>query len=142
MVNQALRIVQGKETYEKLTIGIDPGEVLGLAVLADGKVIETQNCFSVNETLEKIKDLLKNIGNASDVSVYVKVGNGVPTCKEELLHVLDQALPPNAVLESVSEAGTSHSLNESKHRRGLRDMVSAIRIAGRSGHTYQRRKNE
>jgi len=142
MVNQALRIVQGKETCEKLTIGIDPGEVLGLAVLADGKVIETQNCFSVKETLERISDLLRSIGNASGASVSVKVGDGVPTCKEELLLALDQVLPQNIILESVSEAGTSHSLNESKHRRGLRDMVSATRIAGRSGHTYQRRKNE
>jgi len=40
----------------------------------------------------------------------------------------------------VSEAGTDRYLNETKHRRGLRDIVSAIRIAGRNGYTFPRRK--
>jgi hypothetical protein len=44
VINSALQAVQGKERYEKLVIGVDPGEVLGLAVLADGKVIKTENC--------------------------------------------------------------------------------------------------
>jgi hypothetical protein len=46
------------------------------------------------------------------------------------------------VLESVSEAGTSRYQNETKNRRGLRDIVSAIRIAGRNGHAFQRRKTD
>ena len=61
LINEALQIVQGKEHYEKIVIGVDPGEVFGLAVLADGKVIETGNCFSVEETLDKIKNILKNL---------------------------------------------------------------------------------
>jgi len=64
----------------------------------------------------------------------------VPECKENLLRALDKALPPNISLESVSEAGTNRNLNEAKHRRGLRDIVSAIQIAGRSGYRFQRRK--
>jgi len=70
----------------------------------------------------------------------VKVGDGVPAYKENLLRVLDNALPSSVVLESVSEAGTNRYLSETKHRRGLRDIVSAIRIAGRNGHTFSRRK--
>ncbi len=141
IVNQALRIASGAETYEKLVIGIDPGEVMGLAVLADGKVIETQNCFGVDETLRKIADLFKDICGASESSVFVKIGDGVTIYKNELLRALDGVLPPNVVLETVSEAGTSHCLNESKHRRGFRDVVSAIRIARRNGRAYQRRKD-
>src|SRR3990172_1711848 len=45
VVNEALKILQGKDRYERIAIGIDPGEVFGLAVVADGKVIETRNCF-------------------------------------------------------------------------------------------------
>lgn len=139
-VSDALQIIQGKENFQKLVIGVDPGEVLGLAVLADGKVIETQNCFSVGETIEKIKNILSNLENAPITSVSVKVGDGVPAYKEELLIALDNALPQNITLESVSEAGTSRNLDENKHRRGLRDIVSAIRIAGRNGRIFQRRK--
>jgi hypothetical protein len=140
LINEALQIVQGKEYYEKIVIGVDPGEVFGLAVLADGKVIETGNCFSVEETLNKIKDILRNLEKTQITSLSVKVGDGVPVYKEKLLRVLDNALPLNVMLESVSEAGTDRYLNETKHRRGLRDIVSAIRIAGRNGYTFPRRK--
>jgi len=51
-------------------------------------------------------------------------------------------LPPEVVLEVVSEAGTNRHIDETKHRRGLRDIVSAIRIAGRAGHVYPRRKKD
>jgi hypothetical protein len=140
MITEAVQAIQGKEYYEKLVVGVDPGEVLGLAVLADGKVIETQNCFSVAETLERIKSILRSLQKNPTVSISVKIGDGVPSYKEELLLALDNALPQNVTLESVREAGTSRNLNETKHRRGLRDIVSAIRIAGRSGHAFQRRK--
>jgi len=140
LINEALQVIQGKEYYEKIVIGIDPGEVFGVAVLADGKVIETGNCFSVEETLDKIKNILRNLEKISVTLVSVKIGNGVPLCNEKLLRVLDDSLPSNIMLESVSEAGTDRYLNETEHRRGLRDIVSAIRIAGRNGQTFPRRK--
>jgi hypothetical protein len=142
LINEASRIIQGKKSFEKLTIGIDPGEIFGLAVLADGKVIETENCFSIEETLGKIENILKNLEKAPVASVSVKIGDGVPACKEKLLRVLDKALPSNVALESVREAGTDRCLSEAKHRRGLRDIVSAIRIAGRNGYRFQRRKTD
>jgi len=140
LINEALQIIQGKEYYEKIVIGVDPGEVFGVAVLADGKVIETGNCFSVEETLDKIKNILRTLEKIPITSVSVKVGDGVPVYNEKLLQVLDNALPSNVMLESVSEAGTNRYLSETKHRRGLRDIVSAIRIAGRNGQTFPRRK--
>ncbi len=140
LVNQALQIVQGKECYEKIVIGVDPGEVFGLAVLADGKVVETGNCFSVKETADKIMAVLENLKSTPATSVSVKIGDGVPNYKRKLLQVLDEALPSNVVLESVSEVGTNRYINKTKHRRGLRDIVSAIKIAGRNGHTFPRRK--
>ena len=140
LLNEALQILQGKDHYEKIVIGIDPGEVFGLAVLADGKVIETENCFSIEETLGKVKNILNSLERTLVTSVSVKVGDGVLTYKEKLLRVLDDALPLNVTLESVSEVGTDRYLNQTKHRRGLRDIVSAIRIAGRNGHTFPRRK--
>lgn len=139
LVNEALKIAYGKGSYEKIVIGIDPGEVSGLAVLADGKIIETENCLSIEEILHKVKSTLKNL-DTSEAAVSVKIGDGVPTYKERILGVLDEALPSNVMLEVVSEAGTNRYLNETKHRRGLRDIVSAMRIAGRAGYTFPRSK--
>lgn len=138
VANEVVKILQGKEVYEKIVIGIDPGEVFGLAVIADGKVNETGNCFSIQEALTKISSVIKNVDFAS-TAVSIKIGSGVPAYKE-LLETLNAALPPEVVLEVVSEAGTNRPLDENKHRRGLRDIASAIRIAGRAGYTYPRRK--
>jgi hypothetical protein len=139
LVNEAAKIAAGKEYFDKVTVGIDPGEVIGVAVLADGRVIETANCFSIKETLDEIARVLKELKNIHLASVSVKVGDGVPDYEEKLLHVLDKALPSTVVLESVNEVGTNRCLSEAKHRRGLRDIVSAIQIAGRNGQRFPRR---
>lgn len=138
LINKALQIVQGKNAYEKIVIGVDPGEVFGLAVLADGKVIQTENCFSIEETLNRINSILESLEKTPAKLVSVKVGDGVPVYKERLLRGLDSMLPSNVVLESVSEAGTNRYLSQTKHRRGLRDIFSAIRIAGREGNRFER----
>jgi hypothetical protein len=142
LISQALRVVQGKEHYERIVIGVDPGEVFGLAVLADGRVAETGNCFSIEETLDRIKSILENFKSDPTPSISVKIGDGVPEYKDKLIQALDRTLPSNVVLESVREAGTNRYMSETKHRRGLRDIVSAVKIAGRNGHTFARRKND
>jgi hypothetical protein len=136
--NEIRKILQGKEAYERIVIGVDPGEVFGLAVIADGKVNETGNSFSIQEALTKVSNVIKTV-DLSSTAVTIKIGNGVPAYKE-LLKAFDQGLPPEVALEVVSEAGTNRPLNHNKHRRGLRDIASAIRIAGRAGHIYPRRE--
>ena len=138
VADEVRKILQGKEAYERIVIGIDPGEVFGLAVIADGRVNETGNCFSVHEALTKVANVLRDVDFVS-TSVTLKIGNGVPAYKE-LIEEFDLALPLEVAFEVVSEAGTNRPLNHNKHRRGLRDIASAIRIAGRAGHIYPRRK--
>ncbi len=60
LVNEIKIILRGKEAYEKIVIGIDPGEAIGLAAIADGKVIVESNCFSTQEVINSITKLLKN----------------------------------------------------------------------------------
>ena len=54
------KLLLGKEAYEKIVVGIDPGEAIGLAVLADGKVIEEGNCYSSQELVNSILKDIKN----------------------------------------------------------------------------------
>jgi hypothetical protein len=126
----------GKESYEKIVIGIDPGEVNGLAVIADAKVIDKANCVGIIEAVNKIKGILKNV-NLSATAVRIKIGNGVPAYKE-LIEALDNTLPPQVVLEVVSEAGTNLPLH--KRSRRLRHITSATRIATRVGYIYPRKE--
>jgi hypothetical protein len=138
LVNEVKRILLGKEAYEKIVAGIDPGEAIGLAVIADGKVIEENNCFNTNELISSIVKMVRNV-NFSVTSVSVKIGNGVPVYKE-ILENLDNALPPQVALEVVSEAGTNRPLNENKRSRKIRHISSAIHITARTGHIIPRRK--
>jgi hypothetical protein len=138
LIGEVKRILLGKEAFEKIVIGIDPGEATGLAVVADGKVIEEGNCYSTQEVINTITKTIKNV-NFSQTAVSVKIGNGVPVYKE-LLEALDQALPLQVALEVVGEAGTNKPLKENGHSRGIRHISSAIRIAGRTGHIVSRRK--
>ncbi len=140
LTDELVKFLQGKEDYEKIVIGVDPGEVFGLAVIADSKVNETGNCFCIQEVLKKTENIIKNV-DFSSTAVSIKIGSGVPTYKE-LIEAFDLVLPPEVVLQVVSEAGTNRALNRNKHRRGLRDIASAIRIAGRAGHVYPRRKTD
>jgi hypothetical protein len=139
VVNEAIKVLQGKERYEKIVVGVDPGEVFGLAVVADGKVTETGNCFGTHEVLNYLRKIIKTFD--TDANFTVKIGNGVPVY-QDLLSSLDSEMPPHVVLEVVSEKGTDRPNRHDSHRRGLRDIASAIRIAFRTGHAYVRQKRD
>ncbi|MDH5449505.1 MAG: hypothetical protein OEX77_01210 [Candidatus Bathyarchaeota archaeon] len=135
-IDEAIRLVQGKKDYNKVVIGVDPGETFGIAILGDGNVFETFYCSSLKATLRVILENLERIRGSVKL---VKVGNGAPTQTRELLRSLDECLPKDVAIEIVGEAGTSHFVKDTVHRRGLRDMISAKMIAGRQGQIYHRR---
>lgn len=104
IIDEAVRFIQGKKNYEKVVVGIDPGETFGVAILGDGNVIEAFSCSSSKELVEAIIKAFRKIPTSVNV---VKVGNA-PIYTKELLHLLDDALPEHVPIEIVSEAGTSH----------------------------------
>jgi hypothetical protein len=135
LVHEISRILQGKKAYEKITVGIDPGVAIGLAVIADGTVIDQSNCFSTHELVNSVAKTLRNV-DFSLTQVSIKIGNGVPSYRE-ILEGLDAALPREVTLEVVSEYGTNKALKE-RHSRKVRHISSAIHIAARSGHIVPR----
>ena len=139
VIDEAVRVVEGKRNYDKVVIGVDPGKTFGLAVVADGKVLETVACSSLEETLNTI---LKTLDRAPAVASMVRIGDGAPIYTKKLLRLLDKALPKEVIIEIVSEAGTSHFMRETTHQRGSRDVMSAIKIAERRGQALPRRQND
>jgi len=142
LVKEVLQAIHGRGCCRKIVIGVDPGEVFGLAILVDGDIVETENCFSTEETLNKIETFLGTLKSNSSTYISVKIGDGVAEYKENLLRALDRRLPSSIVLQSVREEGTNRFIGKVKHRRGLRDIVSAVKIAGRNGYTFARRKSD
>ena len=137
--SEIVKVLLGKEDYTGVVIGIDPGEAFGLAVVADNSVIDTENCFSVEETLSVIKRTLRTV-DLSTTTVTVKIGSGVPVYRS-VLEALDEKLPPQVSLQIVGEAGTNRYSPEAKNRRGFRHMLSATLIARRHGFHYSRKKS-
>lgn len=139
VVNEAIRCVKGKGNHEAITVGVDPGKTFGMAVLSNGNVLETMIRSSVEETVKAVLDALAK----NPASTYtVKVGDGAPEYTRALLSQLDEALPKEVSVEIVSEAGTSRFPKETVHRRGLRDAMSAVKIAERRGRPFQRGKGK
>jgi hypothetical protein len=136
VVDEAILIVQGKRNYEKVVVGVDPGKTYGIAILGDDKVLETLTSSNIEETVNIVVDAVKRLPATMKV---IRVGNGPPEYTKFLLSSLDEELPEETLLEIVSEAGTSRLMNDSVNRRGLRDAVSAIEIAGRNGHAFSRK---
>ncbi len=136
VVDEAILIVQGKRNYEKLVVGVDPGKTYGIAILGDNKVLETLTSSNIEKTVSHIVDTVKRFPATMKI---VRVGNGPPEYTKNLLSSLDEELPEDTLMEIVSESGTSRLVNNSINRRGLRDTVSAIEIAGRNGHTFSRK---
>ena len=138
IVAEAERIMQGKTSYEKIIIGIDPGKTFGIAVLGDGKILETANGSNEEDTFRIIKEAIeKNPAN----SLIIRVGDSAPTYAENLLRLFEQELPENVGVEIVSEAGTTRLSQELPNRQGAKDVISAIKIAGRFGRPIKRREN-
>ena len=130
VVAEAARVVQGKESYEKIVVGVDPGKTFGIALLGDGAVVETANGSGAEETFRIVIDLLKKTPARAYV---VRVGDSAPAYAENFLHLLDADLPKDVAIEMVSETGTTRLSTELPNRKGARDVISAIKIAGRFG---------
>jgi hypothetical protein len=135
-VDEAVLIVQGKQGYEKVVVGVDPGKTYGIAILGDNKVLATLTSSNVDAASHLVVDSLKRFPAEAKV---VRVGNGPPEYTQTLLDSLDKTLPEETSVEIVSEAGTSRLTNRSVNRRVLKDAVSAIEIAGRNGRILSRR---
>jgi len=135
VIAEAERILRGKSSYEKLVIGIDPGKTIGIAALGDGRIIETANGSGDEETFRIVMDIVRR--NPAD-SVVIRVGDAAPAYAEDLLSLFVQRLPANVSVEVVSEAGTTRLSEEFPNRQGVKDVISAIKIAGRFGKPVRR----
>jgi hypothetical protein len=137
VINEAIRIVQSKEAYKQVTIGVDPGKNFGIAVLGDGKVLKKEQRLPMAMAINTVLTELKNHPAQTQ---KVKIGNGMPQLAEEVIARLNIALPETVAVEIVSEGGTS-TLRGEGSRRKISDADSAVEIAKKNGTPRQRRKD-
>jgi len=137
VVDEAIKTVREKKNFEKIVVGVDPGETFGLAILGNGNVLETFTCSRLEETVSTV---LRMLEKSQAITSMVRIGKGAPLYTKQLLDLLDEALPEKIGIEVVSEEGTSRFGRETVHRRDVKDVMSAIRIAERKGNVFHRKK--
>ncbi len=137
IIDEAAKLIRGKKTFQTISIGVDPGKTFGIAVLSDGSVLETLTCASLEETANVIAEVFEKHQAAVRV---VKVGNLAPSYTTEFLPLLDEILPTDITIEVVREDGTSRLGSQTVHKRRLRHVMAAVKIAERRGHMYQRKE--
>jgi putative lipoic acid-binding regulatory protein len=139
VIDEVFLIIHGKQSYKKVVIGVDPGKTCGIAILGDSIVLETLTSTNIEDSVSFIIDSLNRFPAEFKI---VRVGDGTPDYTKTLVQLLCAHLADNVSLELVREAGTSRLATKSVNRRVLRDVVSAIKIAGRNGRPFSRRINE
>mgnify|MGYP001064100312 CR=1 FL=1 len=133
-IDEAVRIIQSKEAYGELTIGVDPGKTFGIAVLGDGSILKKDEGLTLEMAIDTILTALKR-NPAKDQRI--KIGKGVPELAEEIRGRLNRVLPQNVSIETVTEAGTS-TLRGKGFRKKMSDADSALNIARKNRATQPR----
>lgn len=139
VVDEAIKLSEGKKDFETIVVGVDPGKTFGIAVMNDGNVISTTTCSSVAETVNTIAGIFSNQQAAVRI---LKIGSWAPSYTAELLPMLDSTLPKDVTIEIVREAGTSRFIGQTAHKRGLKHAMAAVKIAERRGQLYTRKEQE
>ncbi len=130
-IERALCMIQGKEEYDEVIIGVDVGpEYIAYAVVADGEIIEV-NKTVIEDFLEKVKSIVLNYPYKS---MIIRIGSSSkgPEIALKLHNLLNKF---NVVIELVEEESTSkHTLITLNYGRIRdKDLSAAVNISFKQG---------
>jgi len=127
VIDEAVRMIQNKEAYEELIVGVDPGKTFGVAVLGDGNILEKKEQLTREMAIDVILTAIKRYPAHTR---KIKIGDGMPEIAEEVASRLKIAIPEDTTIEIVSEAGTSNIRGKGS-RKKISDADAAVNIARR-----------
>ena len=129
-----LRTIMGYHHDDQLTIGIDPGNRIGISMIYLHNEIESKVETSLSSTMRVISPFLSGITSKKKV---IRIGDGNICMAERLAKMLKLKFMDQVEIEIVDEHGTSLPRNIDANRRGIRDKSSARAIALRRGRPYK-----
>jgi hypothetical protein len=129
-----LRNVMGDYHDDQLTIGIDPGDRIGISIIYLHNEIESIVESSLMSTIHLISALLSGIMSKKKI---IRIGDGNIDMAERLANMIKLKFMDAVEIEIVDEYGTSLPRNIAINRRGIRDRSSARAIALRKGRPYK-----
>jgi hypothetical protein len=125
-IAESLRTIKGKDRFDELIVGIDPGAKPGIAVVGDGVVLEAKGASSPEDVAPVMKEIMASYP-ANNISL--RIGHGDPTNRNRIINSLSTQ---RYEIEIVDEKGTTH-------RSDSPDQEAAIGIASMRGHPAKRK---
>lgn len=119
-IDLAIQMLIGKDLYQKLYIGIDPGEKPGLAVVGDNLILFKTTVDSPKKVFSKVKRILKEYPASQ---VIIRIGHGSIIIRNRIINSL---IPLEIPIEIVDETQTTPTQDVKRH---LRDSEAAAAIA-------------
>ena len=126
-----LQSVHGSHVDDQLTVGVDPGNRIGISVIYMREEIASMVESSPQDAVEQISALIGGIRSRRKV---VKIGDGKMLMAQQMAWAIKKRFPGVSV-EIVDERGTSQNVEVNK--RGARDRWSARTIAFRKGTAFR-----
>ncbi len=115
----ARSLLRGKR-FTKIVVGIDPGRTPGMAVIGDGRIIDTELVYCPEDVTETLARMTRNLDFDT---MLVRVGHGDPTNRNRIINAV---WPLADEIEIVDESMTTkHTVTP--------DIDAAIMIAFTSG---------
>ncbi len=130
---KVLRSIMGSYHDDQLTIGIDPGNRIGISIIYLHNEIDSVVESSLNSTIQLISVLLSGIRSEKKI---VRIGDGNITMANQIASMIKTKFNDLVDIEIVDERGTSLPQNTDANRRGIRDRSSARTIAFRKGKSF------
>ena len=129
-----LRTLLGEYHDDELTIGIDPGDRIGISIIYLHNEIDSIVESSITSTIHVLSPLLLGIVSKRKT---IRIGDGNIDMAESLAKLIRLKFMDLVDIEIVNEHGTSLPRNIEANRRGIRDKSSARAIALRKGRPYK-----
>ena len=128
-----LRKLIKSHTYDQLTIGIDPGNRIGISIFYLHDEIESVVLSTIELTLNFIIEVLSEIKAKKKI---VRIGDGNINMARSIAFLIKTNFKDLVHVEIVNEHGTSSTQNNESNRRILKDKSSARLIAFRNGKIF------
>ena len=134
MKAKILRCSLGTVYSDTLTIGVDPGKRIGISIIFMRDEIGSFVESSPLRAVQLISVLISGIDSRRRI---VRIGDGDPNMARLIATMLKSRFETSVEIEIVDEWGTSLPHNLGKNRRGIRDILSARKIAHRNGRPFR-----
>ncbi|HIH28283.1 MAG TPA: hypothetical protein HA260_00600 [Thermoplasmata archaeon] len=127
-IDLAMQKLTGKELYSKISIGIDPGDRPGIAVVCDDILLQKLQVDSPEKVVGVVKRFLQCYPSKE---TYIRIGHGSVINRNRIINSL---IPLETPIEIVDETKTTPAQQK---RRCIRDSEAAAAIALLSGGRVQ-----